>query len=381
MKRKKVLVVTGTRAEYGLLRSTMDAIRKDKRLTLSVLVTGMHTLRKYGNTQMEVKRNGYPIVATVPVREKDEQYQALAKETKGIGDFLARSLPDCVLVLGDRDEPLAAAIAAAHLNIPIAHIHGGDVTGTGVDENIRHAITKFAHLHFPATAQSAMRLKALGEESWRITTVGTPGLDGLRVQRSAPRRNVARELGLDVSRPWMVIVQHPTPFDKTPLQMQIREVLNAIACFPDHEKIIVYPNSDTGSNLFLKAISGLRGKRYHVFPSLPRERYASVIAQSEVLVGNSSSGIIEAAFLGTPTVDIGNRQKGRECGQSVITAPYNTVAIEKAIRRSVALKRKQGGRAFISPYGEGKAGEKIARILATKLSKPNLLWKLPPGGW
>lgn len=376
--KKTVLVVTGTRAEYGHLRSTMDAILAHPRLRLRLLVTGSHTMPTYGYTKKEIERDGYTIDCTVPVSAKSDMLSALAQEIEGIKTYCLTHRPDSVLVLGDRDEAFAAAVVAAHLNIPLVHLHGGDVSGPGVDEALRHSITKMAHLHFPGTAKSAKRIRAMGEEAWRITEAGSVALDILKYTPLIARASLAKDLGLDAARPWLTVLQHPTAFDNAPLSQQITETLKALKAFPEHEKILLYPNTDTGSELFVRTLKGLKGPRIHLFQSLPRPVYMSVLKESEALVGNSSSGIIEISALGTPAVDIGNRQAGRERAASVISVSYDARAIAAAIARARHLKRKHKGRPLPSPYGGGDAGKKIAARLARLLDSPKLLAKKPP---
>lgn len=374
MDKKKILVVTGTRAEYGLLRSTMDAIRAHPGLELKLLATGMHTLKAYGNTQEEIKRDGYRIDCTVPIEEQGDMLDALSQEITGIKEYCAHERPDCIVVLGDRDEPFAAAIVAGHLNIPLAHIHGGDVTGPGVDESIRHSITKFAHIHFPSTERAAARIRSLAEDPSRIFCVGTPAIDGIATQSLLNRALVAKELALDAQRQWLTFVLHPVAYDQISFDQQIGTTLLALEKFPEYEKIVLYPNSDTGGAIFIKALQTLSPPRYHVFPSLPRTTYLSAVKESLALIGNSSAGIIETASLGTPTVDIGNRQRGRERGASVTNVRYDTVEIERAIEGTTEMKLKQNG-PFPSPYGSAGAGTRIADILSHELERPDLLDK------
>ena len=375
MSKKKILVVTGTRAEYGQLRSTMDAIRAHHDLDLKLLVTGMHTLKSYGNTHEEIKKDGYTIDSVVPVREGGDMLQNLSQEIDGIRNYCMNERPDCVLVLGDRDEPFAAAIVATHLNIPVAHIHGGDKSGPSVDESIRHTITKMAHIHFPGTHKSALNIRAMGEEPWRIFEIGTVVLDILEKETLFDRTRVAQELHLDPVRAWLTVVQHPVAFASTTLPEQITPTIRALENFPEYEKIVLYPNSDTGTEIFVEAIQTLKGSRYHVVKSLPRDVYMSAVKESDALIGNSSAGMVETSHLGTPTVDIGDRQKGREHGESVIHASYNESEIVRAIHSAIELKKKQDGKAFSSPYGKTGAGARIAEVLARELSRPELLNK------
>jgi UDP-hydrolysing UDP-N-acetyl-D-glucosamine 2-epimerase len=372
MKRKKILVVTGTRAEWGLLHPVVEEIRKSKQLTLKLLVTGMHTLPEYGNTITDVRESGVPIHCIVPVKKRQSMLSMLAEEIRGIEKYCSKERPQLMLVLGDRDEPLAGAIVAAHLNIPLAHIHGGDVTGPGVDQSNRTLITKLANLHFPATAASAKRLKALGEDEWRITVAGTPGLDLLRAH-SHSRPNLAKKLQLDTDKEWLLFVLHPVSHEDIALTAQISSI-RALKAFPSFERVVIYPNSDTGSGVFIKYIQKL-GSAYHSFKSLPRDEYLSLLKESVAIVGNSSSGIIEANFLGTPAVDIGARQKGRERGAGILPSSYVPVDVVRAIRRAIRLKQKYRASSIPSPYGSGAAGKTIVRYIERQINNPTLLTK------
>ena len=371
MARKKILVVTGSRAEYGLLKPIMEAVEVHPTLSLSVLATGMHTLKTFGLTIREVTRSYKPHI--VPVREKNTMLESFAQEIVGIEKYCQRNRPDCIIVLGDRDEPLAAALVASHLNIPLAHIHGGDVSGPTVDVSNRTLITKLAHMHFPATKMSARRIKALGEDSWRVIVAGAPGLDALTSQLYS-RAELSKKLKLSVSKPWILFVQHPTPFEDASIAVQAK-VYKSLTKFPEFEKIIIYPNSDTGSGVFVSTLQNLRGPNYHAFRSLPRDVYVSLLKESNALVGNSSSGIIEANFLGTPVVNIGNRQQGRERGDGVIDSSYNSDHIVVAIHKAFRLKKKYRGRPIPAPYGRGTAGTTIAAAIAQLLKNPQQILK------
>lgn len=372
--KKNILVITGTRAEYGMLRSTMDAIREHPRLELKLLVTGMHTQNTYGHTRDEIVKDGYPVDSTVTVPEGADMLSALAREIEGVREYCAQKKPDCILVLGDRGEMLAGALAGAHLNIPVAHIHGGDVTGTGIDDSTRNVISKLASLHFPGTRAAAERLISMGESPSRIAYVGTPVIDMIVDEALLSREAVAHELLLDSERQWLTVVMHPVAFDDTPLEHQIGTVLGALEKFPHYEKMVLYPNSDTGSEIFIRQIRSVSAPQYHVKESLPRKLYMSVVHESAALIGNSSAGIIETAHLGTPSVDIGPRQDGRERGESVYHAGYDTPGIVRCIEEAIMLKKDHTG-PFPSPYGDPGAGKRIAEEIAERLERPGLLNK------
>ena len=375
MKKKKILVITGTRAEYGYLRPVLSEIRKSTKLELRLLVTGMHTLKRCGKTINEIKKDAMPIVATVPIGENDSMLEALAKEIRGIERYCMKERPDLMLVIADRDEPFAGAIVAGHLGIPLVHLAGGDSTGYVVDEPIRHSISKFAHIHFTWTPKTATRLRALGEEPRRIHVTGSTSFDDIRTKQTESRTSLARTLKLDAEKPWLLFVQHPTPLDATPLSEQIKYSVASLRACPG-EKIILYPNTDTGSDLFVKAIESLTSQpNTHLFTSLPHTTYLSLLKHCVVIIGNSSSGVIEAGFFGTPAVDIGGRQHGREHGGNVIHAPYDTKKISAAIKRALSPAFTRKAHTTKHPFDRGHASKKIVRVLEKLRIDEKLLHK------
>ncbi|MGC9602337.1 MAG: UDP-N-acetylglucosamine 2-epimerase [Minisyncoccia bacterium] len=376
--KKKILVVTGTRAEYGYLRPVLQEIKRSSKLELRLLVTGMHTLKKFGYTIDDIKKDEMPITAVVPIREQDTMLQALAKEIKGIEKCCTRERPDLMLVIADRDEPFAAAIVAGHLGIPVVHLSGGDTSGFGVDEPIRHSISKFAHVHFAWTHTNAARLRAMGEEPWRVQVSGSTSFDTLRELPFLNRIDLAKKFGLDEDKSWILAVQHPTPLDRVPLTKQFGPTLAALKRF-DAEKIIIYPNSDTGSELFVKALDALRGKpQYHLYRSLPHRDYLALLKHSQAMVGNSSSGMAEAGYFKTPVVDIGNRQKGREHGGNVMHVPYSKNEIIKAIRRALSAEFVSIAKKSKHPYDYGNASKKIVKVLERLRIDEKLMYKQVP---
>lgn len=362
-RKRVVLVVTGSRAEYGYLYPLLRAIQRSRYLELRLLVTGMHTLRRYGNTINKIRTDRIPIAQVVPVKEKDSMLHALAREIDGIEAHCIRHRPDLLLVIGDRDEAFAGAIVGGHLRIPVAHISGGDTTGYLVDEPIRQSISKFASLHFPSTARSAHNLQALGEEKWRIHISGTLAFDAISQTKFHTRSELACLFGLREEVPWLLILQHPTPLDPVPLVRQLSPTLRAARSI-DAERIVIYPNTDTGSSGFIKQIKAFsRTPHVSVQASLSQDVYLSFLAQAAALVGNSSSGMIEAGYFRTPVVDIGGRQKGRECGGNVIHTPYHERQIVIAIHRALSLSFKRRCAATRNPYGKKGASGKIVKIL------------------
>ncbi len=375
LKKKLVLVVTGGRADYGLLRPVMREIMKSKKLTLSVLVTGMHTLYSYGRSLDFIKADRIPVAAVVPIGEEDTMLESLSKEIKGIEEYCDKHRPDLILVLGDRDEPFAAAIVGGHLGIPVAHLHGGDKTGLVVDEYIRHAITKFSHLHFPATKLSAQRIKLLGEDPWRIVMAGATGLDEMREFHFESKKSIAKKYGLDPIQPWYLILHHPTPLDRVSPKIQAQGVLRSVVTLPG-EKIVSLPNSDTGSATFLKELEKYRGKAsMHVFGTMPRKDFLNLFKYVTVLIGNSSMGIIDSSFFKIPTVNVGNRQLGREHGVNVVHAGYDEASIRLAIKKATSpffLRRVNKMRSL---YGDGRASARIVRHIERLINHEDLFYK------
>lgn len=364
MYKKKILIITGTRAEYGILRPIIDAVMASKKLGLKLLVTGMHTLKKYGYTVSEIKKDRIPIVSIVKIKDKDDMLVALSREIIGIKKYCERNRPDLILVLGDRDESFAGAIAGGHLGIPIAHIHGGDFTAGIVDGAIRDSITKFSHLHFTACKKSYQRVLSLGEHKRNVFLVGSPGINGLKKEKYLTKKDLAAELKIISSKKWLLFLFHPTPFEKKPLKKQISLPLKAINTLKNYEKLIIYPNADTGSDIFIKEINKYKNnKDFHIFKNLPRIQYLSLLKYIEFLIGNSSSGVIESGYFKIPVINIGSRQKNREKGKNVIDADYQIKNISEAIKLVNSNRFKKKCRNAKNPYGSGNAGVKIVKIL------------------
>ncbi len=373
--KKKILVITGTRAEYGLLYPILTRLLTSDVLELHLLVTGAHTQKKYGHTIELIQKDNVLISSSVSVDEDASMLEALAQEIRGIEAYCLEAKPDLLLVWGDRDEAFAGAIVAGHLRIPLLHVGGGDISGYVVDEAIRHAITKFAHVHFPISLQSAEVLKKLGEEEWRIHMVGTTAFDLFTEDTLLSREVLAKELSLDREKLWTMFLMHPTPLDVTTIEDQIKPALEALEEIPG-EKVLIYPNSDTGSGVFKKVIDEYKEKPgFRVQVSLPRLTYLSLLKEAEVLVGNSSSGIVEAGFFKKPVVDIGNRQKGREHGENVLHTGYRKEEIQKAITVALSPKFKERVVEMKNPYGSGDASKKVVEVIEQLDINEKLLFK------
>lgn len=355
--------MTGTRADFGLMQGTLQAAAATPGLAVSICVTGMHLLPDYGATVREIEAAGLTICARIPVALNGStgavMAHAIAAELHGMVDVLERERPDLVLVLGDRGEMLAAAVAAIHLNIPIVHIHGGERSGT-VDEPIRHAISKLAHYHFVATNASRERLIRMGEQPGHIFVTGAPGLDNLTTIAShANRAALAAEYGMDPHQPIALLIFHPVLQESEMAGIQVRTIVDGVlgsGC----QLVCLMPNSDAGSMHIRAVLTELAvSPKIKLVDHMPRDQYLSWLAACDVLVGNSSSGIIEAASFGLPVVNVGGRQNERERSANTMDAPPERNAVKAGV--DAALVR--GRQATVNVYGDGKAGERMIRLL------------------
>jgi len=341
----------------------------------------MHLSPEFGETVKEIEKDGFEISHKLPILPTDDAVLAMAK---GVGtailamaDAFDASPPEFILLEGDRGESLAAAIAAAHMNIAVAHVSGGDVTGTIIDEGIRHSITKFAHVHFPGTDMSSKRLLLMGEDPWRVHMVGTPGVN-LKSELSMTPEEVARELDLGGTEKVVAVLQHPVTTEADDAPEQIRETMAAISALAA-ETVVIYPNADAGGREMIKVIKEYEHLPFiHCFKSLPRATYVGLLSMADVLVGNSSSGIVEAPDFGLPTVNVGTRQLGREHGGNLFNVGYSQVEIQDAISYIIEHRddTELHERCSQSPYQDIDTGAQIAQVLSTVELGPSLIQKM-----
>lgn len=361
---RRIVYVTGTRADFGLMQRTLSAIHRDSRLDLGLCVTGMHLLPAYGETVREIESCGLKIIARLPVvldgSSGATMARALAVQLDGMTRLFDEYRPDLVLLLGDRGEMLAGALAALHLNIPTAHIHGGELSGT-VDEPVRHAISKMSHYHFTSTEGARQRLIRMGERPEHVFVSGAPGLDGLSDAVVADRSALGLRFGFDPARPLALMVFHPVLQEAGAAGHQTSLLLDAL-----HDRgcqtLCLLPNSDAGSAAVRAQIEARSSAPdCAMLAHLQRDEYLRCLASVDVLVGNSSSGIIEAASFGLPVVNVGARQHGRERSSNVIDSEPTRPALDEAI--DAALKRGRQGCENV--HGDGQAGRRIVEWLAT----------------
>jgi len=371
---RKICIVIGSRANYSSIKSAMRAIVDHPALELQLVVGASAILDRYGSVVDLIEEDGFTPAAKVHMLIEGETPATMAKST-GLGllelPTVFESLrPDCVLTVGDRFETMATTLAAAYMNIPVAHTMGGEVSGT-IDESIRHAVTKFAHLHFPASAGARERIIRLGERPEDIHLVGCPRIDlvaEILGSRSASADERIFDLGvgdrLDLAQPFLLVSQHPVTTEYGAGEEQIMATLDAVREV-ELPAIVLWPNADAGSEDIARGIRKLRerdqARNMHFFKNLSIEVYVGLMARTACLIGNSSSGIREGAFIGTPVVNIGSRQGGRERGHNVLDVPHDRAAIAAAIRGQVDRQRY----ATDPIYGDGKAGPRIAEVLAT----------------
>jgi UDP-N-acetylglucosamine 2-epimerase (non-hydrolysing)/GDP/UDP-N,N'-diacetylbacillosamine 2-epimerase (hydrolysing) len=365
----KICVVTGSRAEYGLLAPVMQAIRAEPTLQLCLFVTGMHLSPEFGLTYREIEADGFRIDERIEILQSADTPSAAAK-AMGLGTILIseayeRHRPDMVMMLGDRFELLAAAQAALVAKIPIAHISGGDATLGAFDEAIRHSITKMSHLHFVTNAVAARRVRQLGEDPKHIILAGNPGLDRLRNYRLLERDEFAKSIGFELRHRNLLVTFHPETLETTPATDLLGELMSALDRLgPDTGIIFTLPNADPEGRRMIDMIKAYVAGHANstASTSLGHLRYLSAIRHVDVVVGNSSSGLLEVPSFKKPTVNIGERQRGRIEAASVITVPADGKQIFDAIERALALDCS----AVENPYGDGHATDRIiAALVAT----------------
>lgn len=362
-------MVTGTRAEYGLLYWLMKEIQNDPDLELQIIATGMHLSPEFGLTYKLIEQDGFHIDYKVEMLLSSDTPVAIAKSLGlgviGFADALDRLKPDILVVLGDRFEILAAAQAALIARIPIAHIHGGETTEGVVDEAIRHAVTKMSHFHFVAAEPYKRRVIQLGENPERVFTVGAIGLDNAKRMSLLSKEELEQAIQFKLGKVSFLVTYHPVTLKDKNSEFAVKELMKALDKFPEANVIITKANADTGGRIINQLFEEYEKKwpgRVLFCSSLGQLYYLSAMKHVDVVIGNSSSGIIEAPFLKKPTVNMGDRQKGRLRAKSVIQCDENAEAIEQAIRKALSLKY-QNASIFNSPYGYGNASKRIKTCL------------------
>lgn len=381
---RNILVVTGTRADYGLLRNILKEIEKDEILNLKLIVTGTHVSEQYGYTINEIKKDGFFIDEVIPILMKSTSNGSIAKEM-GIAMIKFSETfnvlkPDVLLILGDRYEIFAAASTAMAMNIPIAHISGGEITEGAIDEQIRHAITKMAHIHFPGSEQYADNIIKMGEEPWRVFNVGDPGIENINLMNFLTKDELELNLGVDIDENTLLVTYHPVTLEKNYLHDQIDNLLDALQKL-NKKMIITYPNADNGGKYIIEKLVEFsrNNTQVYLFKNLGIIKYLSVMKLCGAVVGNSSSALVEAPFLKIPVVNIGNRQKGRLMADNIICCSNNCDDIVNSVTKALSVEFKEKVKTTKSLYGEGNTSREIVKLLRDieideKLLKKKLVW-------
>lgn len=368
---RKICVVTGTRAEYGLLRWVMQGIQDDPDLTLQIIVTGMHLSPEFGLTYREIEKDGFSIDRKVEMLTSSDTPVGIAKSMGlgmiGFADALSELSPDLIVVLGDRFEIFSAVAAALVARIPVAHLHGGETTEGAFDESIRHAITKMSHIHFVAAEEYRRRVIQLGERPEHIFLVGGLGIDSIKRLKLLDRAELETSLGFRLGRRNLLITFHPVTLESATAAHQMEELLAALAQLQETELIFTLPNADTDSRALIRLLEQFAAQHAnaHVFASIGQLRYLSCMAHIDGVVGNSSSGLIEAPSFKKGTINIGDRQRGRLQAQSVINSLSDRQSISTALRQLYSDDFQSHLSRVRNPYGDGGASERILQTLKT----------------
>lgn len=378
---RKICIVTGSRSEYGLLYWLMRDIEHDPELCLQTIVTGMHLSPEFGLTWQHIQQDGFQIQQKVEMLLSSDtpigNAKSLGLGVIGFTDALTQLEPDILVVLGDRFEIMAASQAAMMLRIPIAHIHGGEITEGAIDDAIRHAITKMAHLHFTATETYRKTVIQMGEAPERVFNVGAPGLDHLYRSTLLDKHQLEKDLKFTFGKRNALVTFHPATLSSTTSTEQFQQLLQALDQFSDLHIIFTYPNADADHQsiiLMIKQYQQRFPRRVTAFTSLGSLRYLSLLKQVDALIGNSSSGLIEAPSFQVGTINIGNRQKGRLSAESVIHCQSDSRSIIEALELVLSKSFRQKLSGIENPYGKGQTSSSIKAILKT-VTLENLLHK------
>lgn len=371
---KKICIVTGTRAEYGLLRPIIEKVYHNEKMELQLVVTGMHLSSEFGLTYREIEKDGFPIKAKIEMLLSSDTPVGITKSMGialiGFADFYEINSPDIVVVLGDRYEILMAASAAMIARIPIAHIHGGELTEGLIDEAIRHSVTKMSHLHFTSTEEYRKRVIQLGEQPEAVYNVGALGVENIKTIELLGRKELEEVLEFKFTDSTIMLTFHPVTLESMTAESQFRNILDVIDNHKELSVIFTKANSDTDGRIINQMIDeyvAVNSDRCKAFVSLGQVKYLSALQFCAAVVGNSSSGIIEVPSFGIPTVNIGDRQNGRAHAESVIDCGDNKQEIEQALRTSLSAEFRSKVKYVRNPYEGEKTSDRIIRIISGAL--------------
>ncbi|WP_232463443.1 UDP-N-acetylglucosamine 2-epimerase [Tumebacillus avium] len=381
-KKRKVLGVTGIRSEYDIMSSVFRAIDDHPDLELELIVTGAHLADAYGYTVEEIRRDGFKIADEIEsllnADSDTARVKGLAIQLQGMVQTVTRVRPDFLLVLGDREESMTTALVGAYLNIPVVHIAGGDRVVGNVDDQVRHAVTKLAHLHCATNEESAERIRRLGEQDFRVHNTGNPGLDRILQVPELTDAELSERLGFEIQagEPLILVIQHVISTEIDEAYFQMKQTMEAVQRL-GIKTVLSYPNTDAGGQQMIKAI-----QEYQHLPNLfaakniPRLEFINIMRKAGCMLGNSSAGILEAPLLKLPVINVGNRQKGRLHAENVQFVPHDMEQICAAVHRALFDETYRATVAACSnPYGDGRSSQRIADLIATVDINENLLIK------
>ncbi|WP_404417424.1 UDP-N-acetylglucosamine 2-epimerase [Marinospirillum sp.] len=367
---KRIAVFTGTRAEYGLLYWLMKEIQADPDLKLQLIVSGMHFSPEFGSTWKNIESDGFYMDAKVEMLLSSDTSVGVAKSMGlgivGFADALERLKPDCLVILGDRFEALAIAQTAMILHIPIAHLHGGEITEGAVDDSTRHAITKMAHFHFVSNEEHRLRVLQLGENPEHVIYTGALGVENVHRAELLPRTELSISLNFDLGPSFFLITYHPVTAGIEDPKSTFLNLLRALENFPQHKQVFTFPNADQGGRYIIDLINQhvlQHPEQAMAINSLGVQRYLSTAHYADAVIGNSSSGLIEVPSLKTPTINVGIRQKGRVAGPSVIHCKTNVQSIQNSICKALTTEFQRQAEVANNPYGKGDTSQHILNFL------------------
>jgi len=378
--RRTIAVITTSRADYGHLYWPLRDLSQHEQVDLRIVVLGSHLSPEFGYTIREIENDGLQISARVECLLSSDSDVGMAKTigiaTLSLADLLGDMRPDLLLLIADRYEMLAPASVALALRIPIAHIEGGEISEGAIDDAVRNALTKMSHIHFTSTQAARQRVIAMGEEEWRVHRAGAPSLDHLRRRTLLSRTELESRLRIDLKPPTILVVYHPVTITRDTTQ-EADALFGALTALPD-QMLFCYPNADAGSRALIRRTKSFVAcrKQGRLFTNLDALTYWSLLPQVDVLVGNSSSGIMETASFALPTVNVGLRQQGRERARNILDAAPNVDSILETVEKARSREFRQSLKGMTNPYGEGFASETIVQVLTTVPLSQELLMKL-----
>lgn len=367
--KKKILVFTASRSEYGILRSIIFNLSKIKNIELSIMASGSHLSSYFGNTISEIKKDGFKNVIKIKTFDKKIEKESISETIsigiKKISKYLAKKKPDLILVVGDRHELFSICISGLLNNIPVAHIHGGENTNYVTDDYIRHSVTKLSSFHFASNETYRKRIIQMGEKPKNVILSGSPSIDIIKKTNFLSKRELEVSLNINLKKKIFLVTYQPVTLDKKKSKYEINNLLISLSNFPNHIIIFTLPNHDRYSDLIINKIKSYCKNKanFFYFKSLGHLKYLSLMKVSELVIGNSSSGIIEAPYLNVPTVNIGQRQEGRLMGRSILSCNSNKMIIISTIKKALIIKKNK--RVFLKKlYGNGDASKKISNFIS-----------------